>query len=234
MNELYVDYFKNKAHFHADGLKFIFGFAVLTLVSFWFSDLLFLLNLFFTLVCIFFFRMPHRYVIIDDNVIISPCSGTVADVSVVDLPSECGIKEKRWKISVFLSVFDAHVNRMPVNGTVKLVHYTPGRFFRASLEKSTDYNERNIIGIDFLDGKKDIFVTQVAGLLCRRIVCDVNVGDHVNIGNCYGIIRFGSRVDIYLPKDIKPLVSKGVTCIDGETILADINYNNERTINQVK
>ena len=127
----------------------------------------------------------------------------------------------RWRVAIFLSVIDVHVNRIPADGTVTRISYRHGRFFNASLDKASDENERNAIAIRLPDGR-EIAVVQIAGLIARRILCDVREGDAVHAGARFGMIRFGSRTDLYLPEGVRPLVAEGQTMVGGETVVAEL------------
>jgi len=137
-------------------------------------------------------------------------------------PAELGLGEApRWRVAIFLSVMDVHVNRVPVDGTVTRIAYRHGKYLNASLDKASDDNERNAIAIRLADGR-DLAVVQIAGLIARRILCDIREGDAVQAGDRFGIIRFGSRTDVYLPDGVRPLVAEGQTMIGGETVIADL------------
>jgi phosphatidylserine decarboxylase len=211
------------APLHRAGFPFIALFAGVTFILFLFSNFLGLLGLLLTGWCIYFFRNPRRITPLGDGLVISPADGIITKVEKALPP-----KELKWKkspltrISIFLNVFDVHVNRIPVDGTIKRVHYYPGKFFNASLDKASEFNERNSLLIETPD-HQEVLVIQIAGLIARRILCDVRAGDEVKSGEVFGIIRFGSRVDVYLPESINPLVVEGQRMIAGETILADLN-----------
>ena len=206
---------------HNDGWVYLVVSVILTIITFPFFPLvgLFLLIIFF---CFFyFFRDPIR-IIPNENVIVSPADGKIVSLGESNLPEECGIKGKFLKISIFLDIFNVHVNRMPISGIVKDIKYISGKFFRANVEKSSKENERNIIVIEN-EKKEKIIVTQIAGLIARRIVCDLKINQEVLKGERFGIIKFGSRVDLYLPLNYKILVAVGQTVIGGETIISNPN-----------
>ncbi|MBY0272572.1 MAG: phosphatidylserine decarboxylase [Alphaproteobacteria bacterium] len=211
------------APLHRAGFPFIALFAGVTFILFLFSNFLGLLGLLLTGWCVYFFRNPRRITPLGDGLVISPADGIITKIEKALPP-----KELKWKkssltrISIFLNVFDVHVNRIPIDGIIKRVHYYPGKFFNASLDKASEFNERNSLLIETHD-HQEILVIQIAGLIARRILCDVQAGDKVNSGEVFGIIRFGSRVDVYLPEAINPLVVEGQRMIAGETILADLN-----------
>ena len=176
---------------------------------------------------IYFFRDPDRIIPINDNLILSPADGLVTNINFSELPNEINndlnILDKEFKkISIFLNVFDVHVNRVPVSGKVVLSNYLKGKFISATLDKSSNENERNITIIKTKENNHVVFV-QIAGLIARRIVSDLKVSQEVKLGDRYGIIKFGSRVDIYIPKNLKLQVSKGQKLIGGQSIIADFD-----------
>ncbi len=208
---------------HKEGYKFIFIFAFATIILALLSDTLGLIGLVATIWCVFFFRDPVRVVPNIENVVVSPADGVVTKIDYnVSAPSEISLKGKKFiKISVFLNVFNVHVNRVPAAGTIEKVVYVPGKFLSANMEEAGEENERNIAHLK-TNNKKDIIFSQVAGLVARRIVSDLQDNQKVNTGDKYGIIRFGSRMDIYLPKDTKIISQVGQTMIGGETIIANL------------
>jgi phosphatidylserine decarboxylase len=176
----------------------------------------------FILFCLYFFRDPERFPPSRPNVMLAPADGHVVSVALVPPPSELGLGTMpRWRVATFLSVLDVHVNRMPADGTVTRIAYHHGKFLSANMDKASDENERNALAIRLADGR-EIAVVQIAGLIARRILCDVKEGDHVQAGSRFGIIRFGSRTDLYLPVGVLPLVAEGQTMIGGETVIAEI------------
>jgi phosphatidylserine decarboxylase len=184
--------------------------------------------LFLAIWSLYFFRDPDRMIPEEKNTVVSPADGLVQNIMEVDSPKELGVTGKRLRISIFLSVMDVHVNRLPVAGEIKKIDYRPGKFFNASLDKSSVFNEKNYILIKTKDGK-EIIMSQIAGLIARRIVCNVNEGDVLEKGERIGIIRFGSRVDVYLPTTEISQVVVGQTVVGGETILATFG-NKTKTI----
>ena len=167
----------------------------------------------------YFFRDPERVIIGDDNYLVSPADGEVIKVEEVDGPKEVGLENKRFKkISIFMNVFDCHVNRTPCSGKVEEILYKPGKFLNASLDKASEDNERNYYKLKDQSGN-DIIVVQIAGLIARRIVCETNNGQELNQGDRIGMIRFGSRADVYY-ENYEPLVKVGQRTISGETLLA--------------
>ncbi len=176
--------------------------------------------------CIYFFRDPERVTPSRDGLIVSPADGMVVAVAVVTPDDDLGLgREPRTRISVFLNVFDVHVNRVPVGGVVVHTHYRPGKFVNAALDKASVDNERASVALEIAAGQpragQVIGFVQIAGLIARRIICNARVGDRFRTGERYGLIRFGSRTDIYLPPGLEPLVVVGQRMIGGETVLAD-------------
>lgn len=208
---------------HPAGYPFIAIFAVIALILAQFGDISGMIGLILTLWCVFFFRSPVRATPVRDGLIISPADGMVSIITEAPLPPELDAGEEvRTRVSVFLNVFDVHVNRVPADGEVKKVVYRPGKFFNASLDKASVDNERSSVLMSLKDGRTIAFV-QIAGLVARRIICKLKAGETVKAGNLYGLIRFGSRVDVFLPKGVAPLVSVGQRMIGGETVIADLN-----------
>ncbi len=207
---------------HKEGHVFIFIFATTTLILSLFSSTLGWVGGVATLWCIYFFRNPSRIIPQRDGLVLSPADGVIQKIEQAKLPPELGSSNEFYnRISIFLNVFNVHVNRIPIEGTVRKVEYVAGKFLNASLDKASEDNERNCLLISTKG--KSIACVQIAGLIARRIVCDVKDGDEVKTGQRFGIIRFGSRVDIYLPTDVNPLVIEGQQAIAGETIIADLN-----------
>ena len=206
---------------HREGYIFIISFAAVTFLLASFSSSLGWIGFIVTAWCAYFFRNPDRMTPINDDLVISPADGTVQTISEATPPSELGLgNEKMLRVSIFLNVFNVHVNRIPCSGKILALHYNPGKFFNASLDKASIYNERQSVLMETNVGKKIAFV-QIAGLIARRIVCDLEEGSEVKAGERYGIIRFGSRLDIYLPMKTAIIVAPGQTCIGGETVIAD-------------
>lgn len=213
--------------FHKEGYIFIISFAVVTFVLASFSSTFGYLGFVATVWCAYFFRNPNRVVPNGDNLVISAADGIVQKITETTPPVELGLgDEDMIRVSVFLSIFNVHVNRIPATGKILDLHYTPGKFLNASLDKASIHNERQSVLMETKGGHKIIFV-QIAGLIARRIVCDLEEGNEVVAGKRYGIIRFGSRMDIYLPLKSKILVQEGQTCIGGETIISDLPSNVE-------
>lgn len=216
---------------HEEGWKFIGIFALVTLLFFWMSTSLGWIGVVLTIWCACFFRDPERTTPTRAGLIVSPADGHVVGVSSVIPPKQFDMgSEPRTRISIFLNVFDVHVNRIPYQGRIKKAIYHPGKFFNASLDKASEHNERQSLVIDMTHENDttsvmDMAVVQIAGLIARRIRCDVKEGDPVLTGERFGLIRFGSRTDIYLPLGVDPLVVKGQYMIGGETVLADLHSN---------
>ncbi len=207
---------------HREGYIFIAIFAVTSFILGSFNSSIGWIGAISTIWCIYFFRNPDRATPVNDNLVISPADGIVQSIKEVQPPVELGLGEEEMiRVSVFLNIFNVHVNRVPVSGKVLSLHYHPGRFFNASLDKASIHNERQSVLVETSSGVKVAFV-QIAGLIARRIICDLEENQQVQAGQRYGIIRFGSRADIYLPLKTAILVTQGQTCIGGETIIADL------------
>jgi phosphatidylserine decarboxylase len=208
---------------HPAGWPFIALFALVSIVLALFSTALGLIGFVLTIWCIYFFRDPKRVTPLNPGFIISPGDGVISRVVKVTPPAELGIgEEERWRISVFLSVFNVHVNRIPISGNITKLHYHEGLFLNATLDKASEDNERQMVAIK-TDGGHVVGVVQIAGLIARRILCDLSEGQRVESGERFGIIRFGSRVDVYLPVGVNPQVMEGQIAVGGETIFADVN-----------
>ncbi|WP_440920485.1 phosphatidylserine decarboxylase [Candidatus Pelagibacter sp.] len=204
---------------HAEGYKFLVIAGIITIVFYIFNNFLGLIGLVLTIWVYYFFRDPERVIIDDDNYLVSPADGEVIKVEEVDGPTELGLENKKFKkISVFMNVFDCHVNRTPCAGKIEEILYKPGKFVNASLDKASEDNERNYFKIKD-PHNNDIIVVQIAGLVARRIVCESNKDQELKQGDRIGMIRFGSRADIYY-ENYEPLVKVGQKAISGETLLA--------------
>ena len=204
---------------HAEGYKFLVIAGIITIVFYIFSNFLGLVGLVLTIWVYYFFRDPERVIIDDNNYLVSPADGEVIKVEEVDGPKELGLENKKFKkISVFMNVFDCHVNRTPCAGRIEEILYKPGKFVNASLDKASEDNERNYFKIKD-PHNNDIIVVQIAGLVARRIVCESNKDQELKQGDRIGMIRFGSRADIYY-ENYEPLVKVGQKAISGETLLA--------------
>jgi len=204
---------------HNEGWVYLVSTIILTVIL---TPFFVFIGIFFAIlsICIFyFFRDPNRTIPLDDF-IISPADGTITYIGQSKAPLDMNNNNEVFtKVSIFLSVFDVHVNRMPIDGTIEEIKYIPGKFINATLNKSSEQNEKNIIKIN--NETNYFFVVQIAGLIARRIVCNVNINQELKKGERIGIIKFGSRVDLYLPKSNKVLVSKGQKVIGGETIISN-------------
>jgi phosphatidylserine decarboxylase len=207
---------------HPEGYPFIGGFALLSLILFWLWPPLGWLGTVATLWCVYFFRDPVRVTPIADGLVVAPADGRISLVVNAVPPAELALgSTPLLRISVFMSVFDCHVNRAPVAGRIERIAYTPGKFLNADLDKASEHNERNGFVISGPAGR--VGVVQIAGLIARRIVCWTKEGQEIGAGERIGMIRFGSRVDVYLPAGATPLVSEGQTSLAGETVLADLS-----------
>jgi len=207
-----------------EGYPFIGAFALASLVLFWLWTPLGWIGTVLTLWCAYFFRDPPRVTPVRDGLVVSPADGRVSLVQPASPPPELGLGDRPLpRVSIFMSVFDCHVNRSPVAGRVERIAYRKGKFFNADLDKASEHNERNALVIAMPTAR--IAVVQIAGLVARRILCFVREGQPVAAGERFGMIRFGSRLDVYLPEGTVPQVSVGQTAIAGETVLADLKVN---------
>ena len=206
---------------HRAGWPFIGGGAVVLLLGLIWSGWLAWIGLIFTAFCLYFFRDPERVVPGRPGLFVAPADGHVVSVMLAPPPEELGLGDTpRWRVAIFLSVLDVHVNRAPCAGIVTRIAYRHGKYLSANLDKASTDNERNALAIRLANGQ-DIAVVQIAGLIARRILCDAHEGDTLIAGARFGIIRFGSRTDLYLPHGIAPLVAVGQTMIGGETVIAE-------------
>ena len=204
---------------HQEGYKFLIIAALITIVLYFLSGLLGLICLLLTVWVYYFFRDPERISINDENYLISPADGLVMDISEINGPKELGLENKSFKkISIFMNVFDCHVNRSPCSGKISEILYKPGKFLNASLDKASEDNERNYYKITNNHGE-NIIVVQIAGLIARRIVSEVSENQDIQQGSKIGMIRFGSRVDIYF-ENYEPLVKINQKTIAWATLLA--------------
>ncbi len=204
---------------HTEGYKFIVISVFVTIIFLIINNFLGLIGILLTVWVYYFFRDPDRTIIGDDSFLVSPADGEVIKVEEVDGPKELGLENKKFKkISIFMNVFDCHVNRTPCSGIIEDILYKPGKFLNASLDKASEDNERNYYKIKDKHGN-DIVVVQIAGLVARRIVCETNKNQELSQGDRIGMIRFGSRADVYY-ENYEPLVKVGQTAISGETLLA--------------
>ena len=204
---------------HNEGYKFLVIFAVATIILYLISSFLGLIGLVLTIWCYYFFRDPERYSIDDDDYLVSPADGLVLQVQENDGPKELNLENKKFtKVSIFMNVFDCHVNRSPCSGKVSEILYKPGKFFNASLDKASEENERNYYKITNSKGE-NIIVVQIAGLIARRIVTETSESSNLIQGERIGMIRFGSRADLYF-ENYKPLVKVNQKTRAGETLIA--------------
>jgi phosphatidylserine decarboxylase len=207
---------------HPEGIRFVGAFALASAVLFLIWAPLGWIGVGLTVWCYYFFRDPKRVTPTRPGLVISPADGVVSLIEPAVPPAELGLgPEPLTRVSVFMNVFNCHVNRAPVPGTVTKVAYRPGKFLNASLDKASEDNERMSLAMQMEDGRHVAFV-QIAGLVARRIVCFVTEGTRLGAGERFGLIRFGSRVDVYLPQGVNPLVAVGQGTIAGETVLADL------------
>jgi phosphatidylserine decarboxylase len=204
------------------GWPFIGLFAGATLLIAWVAEPAIWIGVVLTAWCIYFFRDPDRVTPTREGLIVASADGVIQTVDTAVPPTELDMgPEPRSRVCVFMNVFNVHVNRIPCSGVIATVAYRPGRFFNASLDKASEHNERNSLRVITTDGL-DLACVQIAGLVARRIVCDVTQDENVLTGQRMGIIRFGSRVDIYLPPGVTPLVGVGQHSVAGETVIADL------------
>jgi phosphatidylserine decarboxylase len=213
---------------HREGIRFVAIFAAITALLFLASNILGWIGVCLTVWCYYFFRDPKRTTPTRDGLIVSPADGIVSLIEPAIPPAELGLPDVALtRVSVFMNVFNCHVNRMPIGGEIAAVAYRAGKFLNASLDKASSDNERNSVSIKIADGRH-IAVVQIAGLVARRIVCFTAKGQKLGTGERFGLIRFGSRLDVYLPDGVAPLVSVGQSMVAGETVLADLASDETR------
>ena len=209
---------------HPQGYPFVGGFALVSLVLFWLWSPLGWLGTLATLWCAYFFRDPPRVTPVREGLVVAPADGRISAIALAPPPAELNLgTQPMTRISIFMSVFDCHINRSPLAGRIERIAYHPGAFVSADLDKASEANERNGLVIAAPDGSR-IGVVQIAGLIARRIVCFTREGAPIEAGERIGMIRFGSRVDVYLPDSVKPLAAEGQTAIAGETVIADMRW----------
>ena len=209
---------------HKEGYRFLAIAAIITFVLLLFSNFLGFISFLITIWVYYFFRDPERFPINDETYLLSPADGVISQILEVHGPKELGLDDKKFtRISIFMNVFNCHVNRVPLSGTINKIFYKPGKYFNASLDKASEENERNFIKMTSKNGEELVLV-QIAGLIARRIVCEVNENNNVKQGEKFGIIRFGSRVDLYF-SNYQILAKKNQKTISGETILAKYKEN---------
>jgi phosphatidylserine decarboxylase len=207
---------------HPAGRPFILGGLIAVMLGLALGPWLAWLGLVFTLFCLFFFRDPERVAPGRPGAVIAPADGRVVSVVPAVPPAELGLGAMpRWRVSTFLSILNVHVNRVPADGIITRIAYRHGSFLTASEDRASEANERNALALRLSDGR-EIAVVQIAGMIARRIVCDLREGDAVRAGQRLGIIRFGSRADLYLPEGVRPLVAVGQTMVGGETVIAEL------------
>ncbi len=217
-----------------EGGRFIAIFAVLAAVLFFIWEPLGWVGVVLTLWCAYFFRDPDRYTPTRKGLMVSPADGVVQYVDQQPLPKELEMGDEiRNRICVFMNVFNVHVNRVPTDGVISKLAYVPGKFVNASLDKASEFNERQCVALKMDDGREVAFV-QIAGLVARRIKCDIKEEQPVKAGERFGLIRFGSRVDIYLPEGVEPMVSVGQITTAGETVIADLESKEQPRDAQVR
>ncbi len=215
---------------HQAGWMFIAIFAIITLLLSLISTTMLWLGLIATGWCVYFFRDPVRVTPMREGLVVSPADGVVQKIVLMTPPAELGLGEaERVRVSIFLNVFDVHVNRIPIEGSITMMRYHAGKFLNASLDKASEENERQEVQITMPDGGT-LAVVQIAGLVARRIICDLQDGQSVKTGERFGIIRFGSRVDVYLPQGAKALVIEGQRAVGGETIIADLKSSEDERV----
>jgi phosphatidylserine decarboxylase len=215
------------APIHPEGYIWVAGFAIVTLILGSFSGTLFWMGAIATVWCAYFFRDPVRHTPLDENLVMAPADGVICSIGYFTPPPELGLSvDPMPRISIFMSVFDCHVNRAPVAGRITKIAYRPGAFINADLDKASENNERN--GLVFESGGNRFGVVQIAGFIARRIVCFVRQGEVIGAGERFGLIRFGSRVDVYLPGSARMLVTIGSKSIAGETALAELRSSAPR------
>jgi phosphatidylserine decarboxylase len=204
---------------HKEGYRFLAIAGIVTFVFLLISNFLGFISFIITVWVFYFFRDPERFPINDENYLLSPADGVISQIKEVDGPSEVGLEKKKFtRVSIFMNVFNCHVNRVPASGKINKIFYKPGKFFNASLDKASDENERNYLKIINRNGD-DLILVQIAGLIARRIVCESKENDEVTQGEKFGIIRFGSRVDLYF-ENYKILAKVNQKTIAGETLIA--------------
>jgi phosphatidylserine decarboxylase len=219
---------------HKEGYKFISIFAAVTVLLFLVWQPLGWVGVGLTIWCYYFFRDPERQTPMREGLLVSPADGVISLIEPAVPPAELGMGDQALtRVSVFMNVFDCHVNRAPIGGTITSIAYRPGKFLNASLDKASVDNERNSMAIEMADGRK-IAVVQIAGLVARRILCEVEEGQSLATGARFGMIRFGSRVDVYLPEGVAPLVALGQTMISAETVIADLASTESRRMAEAR
>jgi len=204
---------------HKEGYRFLAIAAVITFILLLISNFFGIISIILTIWIYYFFRDPERFPINDENYLVSPADGVVSQITEANGPKEMGLENKKYtRVSIFMNVFDCHVNRVPSSGKIAQILYKPGTYINASLNKASEDNERNYVKMINTNGD-EIILTQIAGLIARRIVCEIKENDEIRQGNKFGIIRFGSRVDLYF-ENYQLMVNINQKTISGETIIA--------------
>ena len=204
---------------HKEGYRLLAIAAAITFILLLISNFLGLISFILTIWVYYFFRDPERFPINDENYLLSPADGTISQITQTNGPSEIGLENKKYtRVSIFMNVFNCHVNRVPSSGKITQILHKPGKYINASLDKASEDNERNYLKLKNSSGD-ELIVVQIAGMIARRIVCDVKVGDTIKQGDRFGIIRFGSKVDLYF-ENYQLLVCKNQNTVAGETLLA--------------
>ena len=204
---------------HKEGYRFLVIAAVIAFILLLISNFLGIISFILTIWIYYFFRDPERFPINDENYLLSPADGVVSQITEVNGPTELGLEKRKFtRVSIFMNVFNCHVNRVPYSGKVNQIFYKPGKYINASLDKASDDNERNYIKMTNSNGNELVLV-QIAGIIARRIVCEIRENDEIKQGDKFGIIRFGSRVDLYF-ENYQLMVCKNQNTIGGETIIA--------------
>ena len=204
---------------HKEGYRFLAIAAAVTFILLLISNFFGIISFIVTLWIYYFFRDPERFSINDKNYLVSPADGVISQITEVNGPIELGLEKRKFKrVSIFMNIFDCHVNRVPCHGKISQIFYTPGQYINASLDKASEENERNYVKIKSSSGEELILV-QIAGLVARRIVCDVKENEEIKQGDKFGMIRFGSRVDLYF-ENYQLMVRQNQKTVAGETIIA--------------
>ena len=204
---------------HNEGYRFLAIAAVITFILLLISNFFGIISLILTIWIYYFFRDPERFPINDDNYLVSPADGVISQIAETNGPIELGLENKKFtKVSIFMNVFNCHVNRIPTSGKIKKIFYKPGKYINASLDKASEENERNFVNMNNSMGE-DLVLVQIAGLIARRIVCEIKENEETKQGDKFGIIRFGSRVDLYL-ENYKLIAKQNQKTVGGETLIA--------------
>ena len=204
---------------HKEGYRFLAIATVIAFILLLISNILGIISFILTIWIYYFFRDPERFPINDENYLVSPADGVVSQITEVNGPTELGLEKRKFmRVSIFMNVFNCHVNRVPYSGKVSQIFYKPGKYINASLDKASDDNERNYIKMTNSNGNELVLV-QIAGIIARRIVCEIRENDEIKQGDKFGIIRFGSRVDLYF-ENYQLMICKNQNTIGGETIIA--------------